>query len=181
MSSGPDLWNPDRDSDAWLMLVEVCVKYNVDPDVSDAFSTSYEPTIFTVYAANRRIKMSTSKVKAGALWGKSKEDLLKQLGELKTDLGQLRIQKINSSGAKLNRIHDIRKSIARVLTVINLKQRSQLRLFYKNKKYLPLDLRPKQTRAIRRRLSPAEAGQVLEKTKKHSTHFPQRKYAVKAN
>jgi large subunit ribosomal protein L35e len=50
-------------------------------------------------------EQSTSKVKAGALWGKSKEDLLKQLGELKTDLGQLRIQKINSSGAKLNRMY----------------------------------------------------------------------------
>lgn len=48
---------------------------------------------------------STSKVKANALWSKSKEDLLKQLGELKTDLGQLRIQKINSSGAKLNRMY----------------------------------------------------------------------------
>lgn len=75
--------------------------------------------------------------------------------------------------------HDLRKSIARVLTVVNLKQRQQLRLFYKNKKYLPLDLRPKQTRAIRRRLSPEEKSKVLEKTKKRTTHFPQRKYAVK--
>jgi large subunit ribosomal protein L35e len=124
--------------------------------------------------------MSTSKVKAGALWGKNKDDLLKQLSELKTELGQLRIQKIASSGSKLNRIHDIRKSIARVLTVVNLKQRSQLRLFYKNKKYLPLDLRPKQTRAIRRRLTPAEQAKTLDKTKKRSTHFPQRKFAVKA-
>ncbi|KAK9418488.1 putative Ribosomal L29 protein-domain-containing protein [Seiridium unicorne] len=181
--------NPNRDNDAWRSLYELCVKYHIDPD--DAFSKSYEPTLSIVLAVvrSRSLKMSTSKVKAGTLWGKSKEDLLKQLGELKTDLGQLRIQKINSSGAKLNRMyvsrstldigHDIRKSIARVLTVINLKQRSQLRLFYKNKKYLPLDLRAKQTRAIRRRLSPAEAGKVLEKTKKRSTHFPQRKYAVK--
>lgn len=75
--------------------------------------------------------------------------------------------------------HDIRKSIARVLTVINAKQRSQLRLFYKNKKFAPLDLRPKQTRAIRRRLSPEDKARVLEKQKKRQTHFPQRKYAVK--
>ncbi|KAH7035299.1 60S ribosomal protein L35 [Microdochium trichocladiopsis] len=125
--------------------------------------------------------MSTSKVKSGELWNKSKDELVKTLSDLKTELGQLRIQKITSSGSKLNRIHDLRKSIARTLTVINLKQRSQLRLFYKNKKYLPLDLRPKQTRAIRRRLSPAEQAKTLEKTKKRSTHFPQRKYAVKAN
>ncbi|EOO02051.1 putative 60s ribosomal protein l35 protein [Phaeoacremonium minimum UCRPA7] len=125
--------------------------------------------------------MSTTKVKAGALWNKNKEDLLKQLGELKTELGQLRIQKIASSGTKLNKIHDLRKSIARVLTIINAKQRHQLRLFYKNKKYLPLDLRSKQTRAIRRRLSPEDASRVLEKTKKRQTHFPQRKFAVKAS
>ncbi|KAI0447911.1 60S ribosomal protein L35 [Xylaria telfairii] len=124
--------------------------------------------------------MSTSKVKTGQLWNKSKDDLIKQLGELKTELGQLRIQKITSSGSKLNKIHDLRKSIARVLTVVNLKQRQQLRLFYKNKKYLPLDLRPKQTRAIRRRLSPEDKSKTLEKTKKRATHFPQRKYAVKA-
>lgn len=75
--------------------------------------------------------------------------------------------------------HDLRKSIARVLTVINANQRSQLRLFYKGKKYQPLDLRPKQTRAIRRRLTKHESGQKLLKTKKRETHFPQRKFAVK--
>ena len=48
----------------------------------------------------------------------------------------------------------VRKSIARVLTVTNQKQRQNLREFYKNKKYLPLDLRAKKTRAIRRRLTP---------------------------
>jgi large subunit ribosomal protein L35e len=75
--------------------------------------------------------------------------------------------------------HDVRKSIARVLTVISSNQRAQLRLFYKNKKYVPLDLRPKQTRAIRRRLTKHEAGLVTEKQKKKQTHFPQRVYAVK--
>jgi large subunit ribosomal protein L35e len=47
---------------------------------------------------------SSGKVKAGALWGKNKEDLTKQLGELKTELGQLRIQKVASSGSKLNKM-----------------------------------------------------------------------------
>ncbi|KAH8910863.1 hypothetical protein BR93DRAFT_964705 [Coniochaeta sp. PMI_546] len=126
------------------------------------------------------MSQSSGKVKAGALWTKNKEDLTKQLGELKTELGQLKIQKITSSGSKLNKIHDIRKSIARVLTIINAKQRAQLRLFYKGKKYLPLDLRAKQTRAIRRRLSPEDASRQLQKTKKRSSHFPQRKFAVKA-
>ena len=75
--------------------------------------------------------------------------------------------------------HDIRKSIAKVLTVINANQRAQLRLFYKGKKYLPLDLRAKKTRAIRRRLTQHESNKVLEKQKKRTIHFPQRKFAIK--
>ena len=47
----------------------------------------------------------------------------------------------------------VRLSIARVLTVISQKQKAALREAYKKKKYLPLDLRPKKTRAIRRRLT----------------------------
>lgn len=47
-------------------------------------------------------------------------------------------------------------------------------------RYVPLDLRPKKTRAIRRRLTKHEASLVTEKQKKKQTHFPQRKYAVKA-
>lgn len=74
---------------------------------------------------------------------------------------------------------DVRKSIARVLTVINANQRAQLRLFYKNKKYLPLDLRPKLTRDLRRRLTKHEATRTIEKQRKRQIHFPQRKYAVK--
>ncbi|KAI9800058.1 MAG: 60S ribosomal protein L35 [Sarcosagium campestre] len=123
----------------------------------------------------------SGKIKTGPLWQKSKTDLLSQLEDLKTELGQLRVQKIAGGAAsKLTKIHDLRKSIAKLLTIINANQRAQLRLFYKNKKYTPLDLRPKKTRAIRRRLSPKDASRVTEKQKKKSTHFPQRKYAVKA-
>ncbi|KEQ94415.1 hypothetical protein AUEXF2481DRAFT_41004 [Aureobasidium subglaciale EXF-2481] len=125
--------------------------------------------------------MSSAKVKASQLWSKNKDELKTQLEELKAELVQLRTQKIaGGAQSKLTRIHDVRKSIARVLTVININQRSQLRIFYKNKKYLPLDLRAKQTRAIRRRLSKEDASRVTEKQKKKQTHFPQRNYAVKA-
>ena len=47
----------------------------------------------------------------------------------------------------------VRLGIAQVLTVMSQKQKLALREAYKNKKYLPLDLRPKKTRAIRRRLT----------------------------
>ncbi|KAL3420916.1 60S ribosomal protein L35 [Phlyctema vagabunda] len=125
--------------------------------------------------------MSSGKVKTGQLWSKKKEDLQIQLTNLKTELGQIRVQKIaGGSASKLTKIHDLRKSIAKVLTVINANQRAQLRIFYKGKKYLPLDLRAKQTRAIRRRLTQHESGKTLEKTKKRSVHFPQRKFAIKA-
>ncbi|KAF2733168.1 60S ribosomal protein-like protein L35 [Polyplosphaeria fusca] len=125
--------------------------------------------------------MSAAKVKTAQLWSKSKEDLNTQLQELKSELISLRTSKVaGGASTKLTRIHDVRKGIARVLTVINANQRAQLRLFYKSKKYMPLDLRPKSTRAIRRRLTKHEASLVTEKQKKKQVHFPQRKYAVKA-
>ena len=51
------------------------------------------------------------------------------------------------------RSNTVRKSIARVMTVMNQKARQNLRELYKKKKYAPLDLRAKKTRAIRRRLT----------------------------
>ncbi|KAI9700193.1 MAG: 60S ribosomal protein L35 [Bogoriella megaspora] len=124
---------------------------------------------------------SENRVKAAQLWGKNKEELKSELERLKGNLVTLRTQKIaGGASSKLNQIHDVRKSIARVLTVINANQRHQLRIFYKGKKYIPLDLRPKQTRAIRRRLTKEEASKVTEKTRKKLIHFPQRKFAVKA-
>ncbi|THH19769.1 hypothetical protein EW146_g1451 [Bondarzewia mesenterica] len=121
------------------------------------------------------------KVKAYELQSKSKNDLTKQLNELKNELLTLRVQKIaGGSASKLTKINTVRKSIARVLTVTNHKQRQNLRDFYKNKKYLPLDLRPKRTRAIRRRLTPHEKSLKTVKQHKKDIHFPLRKYAVKA-
>jgi large subunit ribosomal protein L35e len=99
--------------------------------------------------------------------------LAKQLTELKTELLTLRVQKIaGGSASKLTKMYvytsplsfhsiwvssthsnTVRKSIARVLTVTNQKLRQGTRDHYKKKKYLPLDLRPKKTRAIRRRLT----------------------------
>ncbi|KAK6531341.1 60S ribosomal protein L35 [Arthrobotrys megalospora] len=120
-------------------------------------------------------------VKTAQLWSKSKADLAKQLEELKTELAALKVQKIaGGASSKLTKIHDVRKSIARVMTVVNATQRHQLRLFYEKKKYVPLDLRPKQTRAIRRRLTQHESSLKTEKQKKKETHFPQRIYAIKA-
>ncbi|KAJ6515895.1 60S ribosomal protein L35 [Mycena sanguinolenta] len=121
------------------------------------------------------------KVKAYELQSKSKNDLSKQLVELKNELANLRVQKVTGgSASKLTKINTVRKSIARVLTVMNQKARQNLREYYKDKKYLPLDLRAKKTRAIRRRLSKHDAKQKTLKQKKKDDNFPIRKYALKA-
>ncbi|TFL06014.1 60S ribosomal protein L35 [Pterulicium gracile] len=121
------------------------------------------------------------KVKAYELQSKSKNDLSKQLAELKGELLSLRVQKIaGGSASKLTKINVVRKSVARVLTVMNQKARQNLREYYKDKKYLPLDLRAKKTRAIRRRLTKNEKSQKTLKQRKKELNFPTRKYAVKA-
>jgi len=120
-------------------------------------------------------------VKAYELQSKSKNDLSKQLVELKNELLTLRVQKIaGGSASKLTKISTVRKSIARVLTVMNQKARQNLREYYKGKKFLPLDLRTKKTRAIRRRLTKHEKSRKTLKQEKKEAHFPTRKYAVKA-
>ena len=73
----------------------------------------------------------------------------------------------------------VRKSIARVLTVISQSQRENLRKFYENKKYKPLDLRPKKTRAMRRALTKEEASRKTLRQIKKLRNFPRRKYALK--
>merc|ERR1711860_74290 len=91
------------------------------------------------------------------LRGKKKEDLMKQLDELRTELGSLRVAKVTGGAAsKLSKIRVVRKSIARVLTVIHQTQKENLRKYYRGKRYKPKDLRPKKTRAIRRALTSYE-------------------------
>jgi large subunit ribosomal protein L35e len=70
-------------------------------------------------------------------------------------------------------------------------QRTALRKFYEGKKYLPLDLRAKKTRAQvcpflmgvddqRRALSKKDASRVTLRTKKIAQAFPAQKYALRA-
>lgn len=80
---------------------------------------------------------------------------------------------------KLSKIKVVRKSIARVLTVVSQSQRAALRAAYDGKKHVPLDLRPKKTRAIRRRLTAAQANAKTVKEAKKAAAFPKRKFAVK--
>lgn len=114
-----------------------------------------------------------AKIKAWDLRGKKKEELLKQLDDLKVELSQLRVAKVTGGAAsKLSKIRVVRKSIARVLTVINQTQKENLRKFYKGKKYKPLDLRPKKTRAMRRRLTKHEEKLKTKKQQRKEKLYP---------
>eukprot|EP00397_Hematodinium_sp_SG-2012_P063552 GEMP01087981.1.p1 GENE.GEMP01087981.1~~GEMP01087981.1.p1 ORF type:complete len:123 (+),score=37.31 GEMP01087981.1:31-399(+) len=121
------------------------------------------------------------KVKAHELRNKTSKELMKELEDLKIELATLRVAKVSGGAqAKLAKICSVRKGIARVLTVYNQKNKSAAREQYKNKKFVPKDLRPKKTRAIRRRLSSAQLKAKTLKQMIKARNFPKRRFAVKA-
>ncbi|KAL4513409.1 hypothetical protein Ndes2526B_g03583 [Nannochloris sp. 'desiccata'] len=121
------------------------------------------------------------KVRAHEIRAKSKGELLGQLKELKQELAGLRVAKVTGGAPnKLSKIKVVRKSVARVLTVVNQNQRAALKEAYAKKKYVPIDLRAKKTRAMRKRLTKHQAGAKTEKQQKKERAFPARKFAVKA-
>ena len=68
--------------------------------------------------------------------------LKKQLHQLKTELAELRVAKITGAGGtKLGKIRVLRKSIARVMTVMHTKQKDTLK---------PKGIRTKTIRTMRR-------------------------------
>merc|ERR1712023_217945 len=104
--------------------------------------------------SNKAARTIMAKIKARDLRGKKKEELLKQLDDLKNELSQLRVAKVTGGAAsKLSKIRTVRKSVARVLTVINQTQKENLRKFYHNKTFKPKDLRKKKTRAMLKALT----------------------------
>ena len=164
--------------------------------------------------------MCLAKVKAHELREKGKEELLKQLEELKNELSTLKVAKVSGQGgpSKMAKMSAhaiahrniqpnsysllpappsssthllplslfppvskvIRRSIARVLTVYNQNERDHLRKAYRTRKYKPLDLRVKKTKAIRARLTSTQAQKKTLKQQKREAYFPIRKYALKA-
>lgn len=121
-----------------------------------------------------------AKLSVKSLREKKKDDLLKQLDDLKQELANLRVAKVTGGTAsKLSKIQIIRKNIARVLTVMNMNQKANLRKFYKGKKFVPKDLRPKLTRAKRRELTPAQKAKKTQKELSRIRNWPERRFAVK--
>lgn len=119
--------------------------------------------------------------KAHELRTKNKAELERQTADLKMELSQLRVAKATGGAAsKMSKIKQVRRSIARVLTVMTQQKRESLKEYYANKRFKPLDLRPKKTRAIRRRLTKAQREKKTLRQIKKDRAFPMRKFAIKA-
>ena len=80
----------------------------------------------------------------------------------------------------MTKIRVVRKSIARLLTVLNEQRRTKAREETKDKKYQPRDLRVKGTRAFRRRLTKEEKSKKRARVVKRETNFKLRKFALAA-
>eukprot|EP00438_Fugacium_kawagutii_P006239 Skav208388 [mRNA] locus=scaffold3508:214965:217601:+ [translate_table: standard] len=119
------------------------------------------------------------RVKAYELRNKTSKELLKELEDMKAELAQLRVAKVSGGAAsKLSKIKPVRKAIARILTVYNMKQKAEARKQYKGKKYVPLDLRPKKTKKIRQALKAEQKYAKTARTKTRESNFPMRRFAV---
>ncbi|KAI6191656.1 50S ribosomal protein L29 [Aphelenchoides bicaudatus] len=122
-----------------------------------------------------------SRVKTRDLRSKKKEELSQLLEEQKNELASILVSKVTAGpSSKLSKIRVIRKNIARILTVVNQAQRENLRKLYKNKKHVPLDLRQKKTRALRRALTKHQLSLRTHKQKAKACKTPVRVYALKA-
>ena len=88
----------------------------------------------------------------------------------------------NAAASKLSKIKEVRKNVARVLTVINQKAMDKYRKTATDLKLkrVPAYLRQKKTRAIRRALTPAQKAKKTDKAEKKASNFPKRKFALNA-
>eukprot|EP01064_Diplonema_japonicum_P028820 TRINITY_DN451_c0_g1_i2.p1 TRINITY_DN451_c0_g1~~TRINITY_DN451_c0_g1_i2.p1 ORF type:complete len:124 (+),score=34.84 TRINITY_DN451_c0_g1_i2:66-437(+) len=119
------------------------------------------------------------KVKSHELRTKGKEELLKQLDDLKTELSALKVAQVTGGPAsKVSKIKTVRKSVAKTLTVLNCNQRTALRKLYRGKKFRPTDLKRKQTRAKRRALKHHEFSRKTARDARMAAAFPQRRFAL---
>lgn len=110
----------------------------------------------------------------------SLEELQRTLDEHRKELSDLRVNKVASGVAsKLAKIKVVRKSIARLLTVMNEKRRNELKETFKTRKgirqyneenktayslnRLPKEMKPKLTRALRKKITKRQQCKLLPK------------------
>ena len=114
----------------------------------------------------------SQKMTAATMRGMNRPELTDALENMKQELQQLRISQVTGGvQSKLAKIKTVRKSIARILTVMTDNQKRAVAQAYAKKKFIPLDLRPKLTRAKRRELTKKEK---RARTKKHEKKIKNR-------
>ena len=132
---------------------------------------------------------------------KNNTELIADLKKLREDLQTIRFSKVTGTAvSKLSKIKTLRKQIARVLTIIRENKKNEvinslrtrvskevkdgkeeeIKTTIKNlkMKHIPIDLRPKKTRAMRRRLTKFQSKKLTLKQFKRKLNFPMRKFAV---
>ena len=133
---------------------------------------------------------------------KENKDLLTDLKKLREELQTIRFTKQSGTAvSKLSKIKTLRKQIARVLTILRENKKEEVIKNLRNRttkekkegeeekeittkiknlkmKHIPLDLRPKLTRAMRRRMTKYERKLVTLRQLKRKLNFPMRKFAV---
>ena len=118
-------------------------------------------------------------VKASVLRKKTEEQLNKDLEEFRKNLSELRFNKVSASHQmKVSKLRTVRKDIARVLTTINTMKKDAAREKYAKAKYMPLDLRAKKTRKLRRKMTKHQRGLTTLKERKRAENYPQRTFAL---
>merc|ERR1712157_638545 len=96
----------------------------------------------------KKKKIMDKKLRVFKLRKDGSYDLNKGLEKLKEELNQLRVAKVaGGTSSKLGRIRVVRKAIAKYLTLINEKNRNDLKAQFKNKseKKKPYSIRQKRT------------------------------------
>ena len=132
---------------------------------------------------------------------KNNTELLADLKKLREDLQQIKFTRVSGTAvSKLSKIKTLRKQIARVLTILRENRKAEVIKNLRTKvtkevkddkeeevkttiknlkmKHIPLDLRPKLTRALRRRMTKFERKLVTLRQLKRKLNFPMRKFAV---
>ena len=119
-------------------------------------------------------------MKVKELKTKDEKALKEELAKLKEELSKAKLSKVSAtSQVKASKIGYLRKSIARVLTFINMKRKALSAKKYLTKKHKPLDMRPKKTRALRRKMTKYEKSRKPARTIKRLGANPMRKFAIK--
>jgi large subunit ribosomal protein L35e len=107
------------------------------------------------------------RVKAHNLRKFDDDKLVDELNKFRKELQDLRVSKVSSQPqVKLTKIRQVRKSIAKALTVLSEKRIDAAREENKKKRYTPKDLRLKKTRAWRRKLTKFEEKKLTLRAQK---------------